>query len=234
MPDRSLVAPGTVPSNSNASLPANRNAALPALQQQQQCQRAERTLAPLHELAPRLGSLDTEADLAQARQVLATVERSRGALTVITEPASGDEIVIAVGCLYACFPQRQGKEKRIFMHFLCEHVGEARPSLLALEAACRHLRLTYKFPGGPSIAEFMEALKGAKPQTLNLRSLIDKIPSMHRRLDANAQDLPRLKLERARQVAMAKGELRRAAMEEGWDYDEGADEEQGEERDDNE
>jgi hypothetical protein len=98
------------------------------------------------------------------------------------------------------------------MKFLCEDVAQARPSPYALKAACDHLRLTHKYPGGPSIAEVIAALKGAEQQTAQHQHLIAAIPAMQQRLDAFAQDLPRLTVERARQAARrAQEELRACA-----------------------
>jgi hypothetical protein len=97
-------------------------------------------------------------------------------------PATRGQIAQHLGVLVACYQHARPSET--FVQMAVQDVGAMRPSLIALERACRTIRRTCKFP--PTIAEILEALQEAE-KTLALRlQTIREIPA---RLERASREL---------------------------------------------
>jgi hypothetical protein len=136
-------------------------------------------------------------DFAAARQTLAQVRQACDALPAVIRKATADEIATQLGLLTACFPHQNKDDRQIFARTLCKDVADLKPSVYALQQACRRLRHTSKFL--PVIAEVRDALKASmeEEQRLTTHLKTAKLSNMQKKLDEWEQDLPRLEKERA-------------------------------------
>jgi hypothetical protein len=93
-----------------------------------------------------------------AEQSLATVNLDPfvAQLVALSEPATLEDISDHVALTIASFPNAKPANPEVFGRMLVEEVQESRPSIGALEAACRFVRRIHRFC--PTIAEVVKAL----------------------------------------------------------------------------
>jgi hypothetical protein len=92
-----------------------------------------------------------------------------------SRPATTDDIINQLAILGGCFPTGQNNELMIYGRCLAEDVIAAKPSLFALEHACRTLRRTSKFR--PVIAEVLSAIATAEQLLRKAQYELRRLPS---------------------------------------------------------
>jgi hypothetical protein len=132
-------------------------------------------------------------DLAGARQTQAEVQQALKLLPAVMRPAEADEIATQLALLTACYPNPSKGEWQIFTQTLCQDVANLKPSVYALQLACRRLRQNYKFL--PSIAEVLTELKKANQEAGRLEKLDARLSELKRYLDNFEEEQLRWKKE---------------------------------------
>jgi hypothetical protein len=194
-----------------ANLPAktSNGTALPALIDK--CKQVERALVPLAELERQLsgavdanGAVPSQPDIAKARQVLARAQQASHNWPAVYRAASRDEIATQIGMLQSCFLNFSKAELQIFLRLLCEDVADAKPSLYALQAACRRVRKRHEFL---SIATVISALEAAIKKAGRLSHLVRALPDLQQQLEDYEHELPKLQAQRKAEKACYRERL---------------------------
>jgi hypothetical protein len=120
--------------------------------------------------------------------------------------ASKKQLVEHLGLLVASFPPSKatGLEMEVFTRMLFEDVGALRPTVMALEIACRKLRRTMKFT--PAICEVREAVIEAEKTVSKYGEAVRRLPESLRKAE---EGLLSYRNEVTRVKAQEEEELRR-------------------------
>ena len=142
-------------------------------------------------------------DLPGARKTLAKAQLARKLLPAVIRPAVADEIATQLSLLKACdiHQSKDERQRQIFMQMLCQDVADLKPSVYALQIACRRLRQNYTF--SLAFAEVLTELKKAQQQAKRLTKLDARLTKLQKQLDDFEHDLPHLKKREAARKAQA-------------------------------
>jgi hypothetical protein len=107
-------------------------------------------------------------------------EKLRTKFDALRKPASKVQIANHLGLLVKSFPNVGKGDIEIYGKILPHDVAAQRPTVGAIEAACRHLRRTARFI--PTIAEVISALSDAEGAQRDLTRVLEDLPHHRSRL----------------------------------------------------
>jgi hypothetical protein len=142
----------------------------------------------------------SDADtLADFDAILPEAKAALDDLHALARPASRQDIVNNLTVLLGCF-SKGSVNGEVYGRTLAEYVDEMRPSICDIEHACRTMLKTRLSPFQPTIAEVLEALKGAKQNNESTISSITRLTTTDRsRLVQAAEQERQLAAEKERQ-----------------------------------
>jgi hypothetical protein len=115
-------------------------------------------------------------------------------------PATHDDVAFQLAALVAAYPNSRADE--LFGRLIVSDVGASEPSVGALDAGCRHLRRTLKFP--PAISEVCQAVESAADMFKRAIRHLDEMPRLisdARKMIAEAEEKRRITNEIAERRA---------------------------------